>query len=249
MKRKASFTLIELLVVVAIIALLISILLPSLNTARELARQVLCSGNQRQIVSALLMYTNENNGVFPSVYWRTEGRFDHLWYEAIRPQLGKTASREYSTITVCPSSPLPDKIWARFGNYGANRHFLPYDDRDNNTLYCRIDQATHPSDEILITDSGGYEASDYLIRSPHGGYWYIPGTRPTLRPEVLGIYYLFLDDFFGRHKGDSINLGWLDGHVTATSGKVVGDKVMSGDYYWWNVCNDSGRHWEEMWGP
>ncbi len=66
MSRRKAFTLIELLVVIAIIALLMSILMPALSRVRKQARGVVCQSNLKQWGTIWAMYTDDNNGLFPT---------------------------------------------------------------------------------------------------------------------------------------------------------------------------------------
>jgi len=61
-----GYTLVELLIAIAIVVLLLAILLPALNVAREHARRVKCMSNVRQLTAAWLMYANDNRGHFCS---------------------------------------------------------------------------------------------------------------------------------------------------------------------------------------
>lgn len=65
---RSGFTLVELLVVVSIIALLISILLPSLRGARESAKATQCGTNLHHVGQAMAIYTSESGGTFPVSY-------------------------------------------------------------------------------------------------------------------------------------------------------------------------------------
>lgn len=101
---RRGFTLIELLVVVAIIAVLISILLPSLRAARKLAKRVVCASNMRQLGIGMFSYATEmedwiigapNGSGFPA--WDQTERSDRLpttvwdWANPMTPYLGRSA--------------------------------------------------------------------------------------------------------------------------------------------------------------
>ncbi len=68
MRQRKGFTLIELLVVIAIIGLLVSILLPSLGRARELARRAVCAANLNGMGKAVAMWHAENNDKWMDLY-------------------------------------------------------------------------------------------------------------------------------------------------------------------------------------
>lgn len=98
MRRRSAFTLVELLVVIGIIALLISILLPSLNAARERANSIKCSSNLRNLGNAMTMYVGQS-GYYPGhAGMSATGRPIAVWPVRLRPFLGNNQA-----IFMCPS--------------------------------------------------------------------------------------------------------------------------------------------------
>jgi prepilin-type processing-associated H-X9-DG protein len=108
--------LIELLVVVAIISLLVSILLPSLNRAKDAAKAAVCLSNLKNVGLAVVFYSENNEGWSPSAYKKTENSF---WCSKLVPY--SDAPQEGGrTIFRCPSHPPQE--W----DPGANPQMFVY---------------------------------------------------------------------------------------------------------------------------
>src|SRR5262245_35062602 len=96
MKNRAAFTLIELLVVIAIIAILASLLLPAVASAKGVAQKAGCRSNLRQIGLALAMYTAESNNEFP-FYQLTD--LNRNWFDDLTNTVGSWEGKAFK----CPS--------------------------------------------------------------------------------------------------------------------------------------------------
>ena len=94
MRLRRAFTLVELLAVIGIIAVLISLLLPTLSRARAAAYAVTCSANLRQWASATLMYANQEHGWLPrrgqGVQVTTQIDRPTDWFNALPPLMRLT---------------------------------------------------------------------------------------------------------------------------------------------------------------
>lgn len=153
--RRVAFTLIEVLVVVAVIALLIAIILPSLAGARRRAQSTVCLANLEQQAKAAFMYAQGANGQFPSC------RYDAIekipWWTRkflIRMVSSTKTGKGGADVFYCPSNDIP-RAPARY-----------YNGRDT-IKYFDIDYRKHPAPN----DSGGNWDGALL-------YWWLANPDP-----------------------------------------------------------------------
>ena len=116
--QRIAFTLVELLVVITIIGILISLLLPAVQAAREAARRLQCSNNLKQMGLAFHNYENSNAMLPPGGLTQTSGGYGFSWLVRILPYIEQ--QNIYNQLDFNGASTGGSIGWLAGGSWGGN---------------------------------------------------------------------------------------------------------------------------------
>lgn len=217
MKRRSAFTLVELLVVIGIIALLISILLPSLTKARGAANSVDCQARLRQIGQGMQLYASQNQGLLPwgqlyhdaahlkstpnpypnELWWK--------WHYVVSQMLGTDEMKSNNDYWPRNSPVFIDKDtiegqpWGWRTDYTANARIMPqndttdpYSNKTSKDLTQRkISGIRNAAEVMAVWDSpqwSDYGNSSFEFSEFPGGWQFYWGTYFTLETREPWAY-------------------------------------------------------------
>jgi prepilin-type processing-associated H-X9-DG protein len=219
---------VELLVVIAIISVLVSLLTPSLRSARAAGKSAACKNNLKQLALGIMMYAEDNNGAFPTFDYKITDHSNIHWHRNIWPylQMGGTYSswgdmyvKTRRWVYGCPADP-ENTFFSYAINGNLDNRIIPGDG--------------HAAERALVMDFAvsldapcygggktvGSEANILLrLKGRHGGTLVNgPGAPCT---------YVF--------KGGKDNIAFMDGHVEARSPDSIpprDDAENEGHIFW-----------------
>jgi prepilin-type N-terminal cleavage/methylation domain-containing protein/prepilin-type processing-associated H-X9-DG protein len=253
--RRCGFTLIEILVVVAIIALLVAILLPSLKNAREQSRAVVCGTHEDSIFKGTMMYAHSHQDRLPNFGWWDNNSLPNWWIAQIARQIGNQFE-----IYTCPSDKAPPAFQVVWTNGTIRMPFL-----NENVATVPI-EVTYRSSCDALEVHNGQDVPRKLTS------WKFPG-RAMLLTEAISQFddstgvaecFRFKDDlFWALKKGggkvlepvqpdqkeiqkymrmhpmlrtwrrhlEKVNMLFVDGHVERTTLEKVAVLAYTQEYY------------------
>lgn len=227
--KRRAFTLIELLVVIAIISLLVSILLPSLNKAKDLARSAVCMTNQKALFMAACYYVEDNNEEIFPVQVNSSIESANRWRQwpwklaaGGYAEYDNDAVRLTSEMFYCPSwSPESSK-----------ELIDEYPDPSSNTWVCiyGMREWIQPGAPVNLL---GFESYKEFTRIENPAEFFLFGDS-YLTTTGMQIYAIGRQANAQRKRihlrhSDRANLGYADGHVAPADEDYV---LSVGDDQW-----------------
>lgn len=206
MRRHRGFTLIELLVVVAIIALLMGVLLPSLQRARKQGRVTVCVSNLRGQGQVLAQYTSDYaDRLPPRFYWRAGEGPAEIWLldlilaRYLGQPFGKTEDGSWfrpAGIWRCPEIAVSEDLTLRFA-HGGLIHYAP------NTWLFNVVRYIVPDDFNVSSDAiDGWDARFATSE------WRRPDMIRRPADIITSIDNVNYFDIYHQHRESRLSIGW-----------------------------------------
>ncbi len=208
--HRQKFTLIELLIVIAIIAILASLLMPAMQKARLRAQSIKCIGNQKQLISAVTMYINDNKRIILAAesgtgnYAHCLGQFNYL--------------KKESGILYCPATvdwePQESYKYSYGSNYAAQR-VIDGTDATTAVKQQRCDYIPYTMDPY------GYSTIGLGKMHAPSRYLFLADNKDTATPKMRHLVKISanlltnanLGPLWAAHGTSRVNAAWADGHV------------------------------------
>jgi prepilin-type N-terminal cleavage/methylation domain-containing protein len=211
-KRRHGFTLVELLVVIAIIGVLVALLLPAVQAAREAARRTQCTNNSKQVALGLHLYI-DNHGSLPPGY----GPMKAGSYGSGGTGAGAEwswAARLFGYVEQAAISDAIDWNWNPGNSFGASPSIKEVRTAKIPTFHCPSDDSVRTNyNEGKGCNPGAFDAEGYGRISYAGNFGSCEDTDPPTAPASAsqleapreGARFNRVDGVFSHNHGDKIS--------------------------------------------